>query len=88
MSEKSTDVAGFAAFARTVQECKANVGNFNVKVDYIKSLYEVVRQAGISEKVDNSEEKLYDTWQTFVVGLQVCTFSFLNSNFGVIITFL
>ena len=45
MKDKETNIRGFALYARTVQQCKKQTPFYQQRVDYLRSLLEVVRMS-------------------------------------------
>ncbi|KAL8594105.1 hypothetical protein ACOMHN_000817 [Nucella lapillus] len=72
MKDKRETVESFAQFAKNYQQYKKNTMQYQQRVEYIKSLYEVIRMSfrqltGEEEKV---EEGVWAAWEAFLMQTQ------------------
>ncbi|XP_028405416.1 dynein heavy chain domain-containing protein 1-like isoform X2 [Dendronephthya gigantea] len=72
LSYKSNDLRAFADFMALQKTTKEKVPALHVKVDYIKSLFEMIRssQRQLTREEEEAEEKTWSSWENFLLCLQ------------------
>ncbi|KAI0211602.1 hypothetical protein LSAT2_003574 [Lamellibrachia satsuma] len=72
MKDKQTSMGGFAAYARNMNSYKSNIHNYHRTVDYIKSLFEVVRMSyrQLTPEEESLEASVLSSWDLFLFQLQ------------------
>ncbi|XP_038044677.1 dynein heavy chain domain-containing protein 1-like [Patiria miniata] len=72
MKNKDTDIAVFANYAQQYSTYKVKMPDLQKEVEYIKSLFEVIRLSYRSLTTDEEkcEEKVWQSWEAFLLQLQ------------------
>ncbi|CAL1542050.1 unnamed protein product, partial [Lymnaea stagnalis] len=72
MSDKKTDVLSFASLAKNFTNYKKNTVQYQQRVEYIKSLYEVIRMSyrQLTPEEEKWEEKIWSCWEAFLMQMQ------------------
>ncbi|XP_071803571.1 dynein heavy chain domain-containing protein 1-like isoform X3 [Asterias amurensis] len=72
MKNKDTDIAVFANYAQQYSTYKVKMPELQKEVEYVKSLFEVIRLSYRSLSIDEEkcEEKVWQSWEAFLLQLQ------------------
>ncbi|XP_070211333.1 dynein heavy chain domain-containing protein 1-like isoform X3 [Littorina saxatilis] len=72
MKDKRESVKAFAQFAKNYQQYKKNTLQYQQRVEYIKSLYEVIRMSyrQLTSEEEKVEEGVWAAWEAFLMQMQ------------------
>ncbi|XP_076466624.1 dynein heavy chain domain-containing protein 1-like isoform X2 [Babylonia areolata] len=72
MKDKRETVESFAQFAKNYQQYKKNTMQYQQRVEYIKSLYEVIRMSfrQLTPEEEKVEEGVWAAWEAFLMQTQ------------------
>ncbi|XP_035825634.1 dynein heavy chain domain-containing protein 1 [Aplysia californica] len=72
MTDKREDVSSFASFAKNFGHYKKNTVQYQQRVEYIKSLYEVIRMSyrQLTNEEEKHEERVWSSWEAFLMQMQ------------------
>ncbi|GFO14607.1 dynein heavy chain domain-containing protein 1-like, partial [Plakobranchus ocellatus] len=81
MTDKRADVSSFASFAKNFTHYKKNTLQFQQRVEYIKSLYEVIRMSyrQLTPEEEKYEERVWSSWEAFLMQMQDAS-EFVNTQ--------
>ncbi|XP_077979356.1 dynein heavy chain domain-containing protein 1-like [Glandiceps talaboti] len=81
MKEKNTDIAAFAEYAKQYITYKNKTAALQAEVEYIKSLFEVIRLSyrALTSDEEKHEEKVWQSWEAFLLQLQDAS-DFVNTQ--------
>ncbi|KAK7008742.1 dynein heavy chain domain-containing protein 1, partial [Biomphalaria glabrata] len=81
MSNKKSEVLLFANLAKNFHIYKKNTLVYQQRVEYIKSLYEVIRMSyrQLTSEEEKTEEKVFSSWEAFQMQMQE-TSEFVNTQ--------
>ncbi|XP_048242736.1 dynein heavy chain domain-containing protein 1-like [Haliotis rufescens] len=72
MKDKRSTVDAFAVFAKNFSQYKKNTITYQQRVEYIKSLYEVIRMSyrQLYPEEEKLEEQVWASWEAFLMEMQ------------------
>nr|XP_006818816.1 PREDICTED: uncharacterized protein LOC100376274 [Saccoglossus kowalevskii] len=81
MREKNTDIESFAEYAKQYMRYKNKTVDLQTEVEYIKSLFEVIRLSyrALTSDEEKHEEKVWHAWEAFLLQLQDAS-EFVNTQ--------
>ncbi|XP_070566099.1 dynein heavy chain domain-containing protein 1-like isoform X2 [Ptychodera flava] len=81
MKEKNTDIEAFAEYAKQYITYKNKMAALQSEVEYIKSLFEVIRLSyrALTSDEEKHEEKVWQSWEAFLLQLQDAS-DFVNTQ--------
>ncbi|XP_060599368.1 dynein heavy chain domain-containing protein 1-like [Ruditapes philippinarum] len=81
MKDKNASVDQFATYAKNYNQYKKNTASYQQKVEYIKSLYEVIRMSyrQLTNDEEKYEENVWAAWEAFLLQMQDAS-EFVNTQ--------
>ncbi|XP_052798483.1 dynein heavy chain domain-containing protein 1-like isoform X5 [Mya arenaria] len=81
MKNKEPEVDMFATYAKNYNQYKKNTASYQQKVEYIKSLYEVIRMSyrQLTSEEEKYEENVWAAWEAFLLQMQDAS-EFVNTQ--------
>ncbi|XP_041347210.1 uncharacterized protein LOC121367129, partial [Gigantopelta aegis] len=72
LKKKHASVGAFAIYAKNYYQYKKNMPNYQQRIEYIKSLFEVIRMSyrQLSAEEEKLEESVWALWEAFMMQMQ------------------